>query len=513
MQWQVLASVYAAAGVFSFAVWKRSKGISFDRACAAILPPAVLTCFLLFWHEIAVSIYNIPNWNRLQKTFVLASGLPLYYSRESGPVLNTIYGPVAAIAYLPAAWLRSPETAVRTASFLSAVFFFMPVFWLLGARSSKSRRYPFLLCVCFGFFTLILFSLKNAAFNVHADAPALGLLCAAAGFLYFRREKEDVVLLSFSALAAVFAAWTKIVALPALVALPVYVAAADGRKAAVRYAALLGLAAIVSSSAFFSFFGFNNLVFNVLEIPSRHPWKDAGCISAFLSFCDKLSREWLILLLPALLVFSPFKKYFSFRSTLVSRRWMLFLFLALAMLPAAYAGFMKIGGSRNALSYTDYFLTIAIFLAWKESLSGTGNHSRGAGRLKKAVVVLAACLTVGQAIYLFSDSLKPAKPDFVGVAYDYAQRHPGEAYFPTLTPLHWFAERKIYHDVNALMDRQIAGFPITEGQKKAHFPANMKIIAFPDGNDYLGWIRPGAGWGTASSDPELPGFIVYKKVS
>ncbi len=486
---------------------------SVERAVSRLVPPAALIFFLAAADQIRQAVYYIPNWTRLEKTFVMASGLPLYYGKDSGPALNSMYGPVSAAAYLPAAVLASsPAAAVVASSFLSAMFFFLPAFILFfgSAGTKDSRAYSALMCACFGFYSLMLYSLKDAAFHAHADAPAIGLSAAAAAFIYFRSSKNDGIFLFLSAAAAVLAVWTKIVALPVPAALLLYVLITEGRRPFFRYLAFIIGAGILLSAFFIAAFGFENLRFNLIEIPGRHPLKEQGYVQALSGFLNKLGREYLVLLpAAAFALFSEFQREdrIPWRRLLFDRRWTLFLFLAVSLLPVSFIGFAKIGGSRNAISYTNYFLLLAVLMAWAGALA------RPSGKSRAAAVVFMTILTAGQAAYVFFNYFHPpSRTDHAAAAYAYAKAHPGESYFPTLVLVHHFAERRFYHDPCALMDRQIAGLPLSPEHLAAHMPEAADLIAFPEGNDFMGWLRRYDFTGPAS-DERLPGFWVYRKGS
>ena len=477
-----------------------------ERGIAFLAPPAVIVFLLAAANQIQQSVYNVPNWGRLQKTFVLAAGLPLYYGKFSGPALTTGYGPVSALFYLPVTFLRDPDTVMPAAALMAAFFFFVPaVFFFLSAGrpagDSKFRwMFAVLLFTLFGFFSLILYSLKNAAFNVHVDAPALGLTALATVFLSTPREKSTAAL-ALSALAAALAVWTKLVTLPILAALPLYVGLAFGKKTLGRYLICLATAFAAVSATLVAAFGWSDLFFNTVTIFSHHPFKENG---GWLLFLDKFLREEamiLPMLVPAMILAK--KDGASFWK----RAWVLPALAGIFLLPASYLGFAKLGGSRNNLSYTHYFLLLAAFISWGELA-----EDRDWGSVvKKAAVVLVAALTVGQAAYAFSDRfLLAPRQDHARDAYNYIRLHPGEAYFPTLPLVHWLAERKFYHEAVALADREIAGYSADAGHLAAYMPRGMKIIAFPEGNDYMGWLHA-PGFGRRGEDPGLPGFWVYRK--
>lgn len=479
---------------------------SWDRAASALVPLAAAVFLFAASNQIAQSVYNDPNWGRLQKTFVLADRLPLYYGQFSGPALTTAYGPVSVIGYLPATLFQEPGTVMRLASALAALYFFLPAAFFFKPGSGLSRGPAAISLIAFGYFSFILYSLKNAAFNVHVDAPTIGLLALAAAFLYFYRDGEKTSVLVLSAVSVSLAVWSKLVALPALAALPLYAGLAYGRKTFFRYLVILGASLAAVSAAVFAAFGTENLFFNLFTVLSRHPLKDGGAAGAFLKFADKMLREYVMLgpmLVPA---FVLARKYGDFRR-LAAARWALPLLLAVFLLPTAFLGFAKVGGSRNNLAYVNYFVLLAALSAWAELW-----RDPGLGPLaKKTAVALVAALAAGQAAYAFSDFfLVPPRPDRAKAAYEYVRSHPGEAYFPTLTLVHRLAEGKFYHEAVALCDREIAGLGAGPEHLAAYMPAAMKIIAFPEGSDYMGWLHA-PGFGPRSEDPDLPGFWVYRK--
>jgi hypothetical protein len=63
-------------------------------------------------------------------------------------------------------------------------------------------------------------------------------------------------------------------------------------------------------------------------------------------------------------------------------------------------------------------------------------------------------------------------------AYEYAKRHPGEAYFPWNPISSLLAEGKLYHTTFGLWDRDLAGLKISDEHVRAYIPRNIKIMAF-----------------------------------
>src|SRR5437867_2712854 len=83
-----------------------------DRVAAVLLlPPALLTFWLLYSKVVAGAPAIDWNGARLAPTFALAHGYALYYPATSGPILNMVYGPLTPVAFLPAVLFGSPTAA------------------------------------------------------------------------------------------------------------------------------------------------------------------------------------------------------------------------------------------------------------------------------------------------------------------------------------------------------------------------------------------------------------------
>lgn len=467
---------------------------------------------LLLSHKVYTSVFANENWIRLQRTFVLAWGEPMYPAKDTGPVFTAIYGPVSALAYLAAVLGRSPEAVMRIASASGIACFFLPVLWVFTAGrfgAERGRLYGLIAFFACAFMPFLFPSLRTAAFLIHADAPTLGLMTLACGSLYFGRSYL---------LAAVFAAiavWSKQVALPFGLILGLYVWARDGGGALARYLVYLAAATAAVTALVFAFFPAKDVLFNVFTVPAHQPWKENGGWPAVAHGLPVLLRESLIMLILTgaavrVLKLGP-QGTRKLRPWLNANRWFIWVWAGVAMAPAAAAGFLKIGGSRNALSYTTFFLTVGAFLAFIEPLRRPADfEAASVSKAKRLAVAAATVLLLVQAPALYMKYLiTPLPPNAARTAYDFIRRHPGEAYFPRLGLIHMLAEGKIYHDSSALMDRAWAGMRLSEKHVRAHIPDKIRLVAFIRGtSDDRGWIDiPEIDCRT--TDPELPGFRVY----
>lgn len=498
-----------AAFVCSAWIFRRTAQLDrIDRWAFAMLPPAFLCLGALVTHKILTSIYYNLNWIRLQKSFVVAHGFPLYYGPDAGPAVNTIYPPVSILSYLPAAFFPSPMASMRIAECISISFFFLPVLWMhLGAKTPRPRPplFALLAFLCFALLPFMVSSLRSAAFYVHVDAPTLGLAAMACAVLICARNKESFLTLGLSAVFAVLAVWSKQVAVPILAALPLYLFLAYGPRAAGRYLACLLGAGIAISGVFIAAYGYEELFFNIVTIPSRHGFRGKEGLPPLAYASYKLLKESGLLLAMGLFSFQPFFRRGAlkqkWREWAREHPWSLMLLVSLFMVPTSLLGRAKIGGSSNTLCYTMYFLAIAVTLALAENFA------------RRALVAMVGIFLAVQVPCVYYKYLFPDHKhfNFAQLAYDHIKKYPGKTYFPRLTIMHLLAEKKLYHDSMGLMDREMAGYPMSKEQLAAHLPSDFQQIAFLKGKEGdIEWLHL-PEFSQIAADPELPGFFVYRR--
>jgi hypothetical protein len=497
----------AGAGLFRrTARWELA-----DRSALAILPAAA-ACFAgLLFHKIHASVFFNLNWVRLQKTFIAASGSPLYYGPGDGPALLTLYPPVSILAYLPATWFPSPFSAVRAAETLNILFFFLPVLGMHIARRPRAPRsliYAILAFFSFAFLPFLTASLRSAAFHIHADAPTLGLAAAACAILVCARNRKSLLATFFSALFAVLAVWSKQVAAPILLALPTYVLWTVGVKPFIRYLACLALSGAAVSALFIGRYGFNELYFQIITIPASHGvFGKEGLPPLLYAFLKLLTESALIGLVALAAAWARASQKEPARPAgrLRDEPWALLLLVALFMIPTSLLGRVKIGGSANTLSYTTYFLAAAATLAF------LGAAREASAKKYLAAVTTALLLVLAPSLYHKFAYPDHGNTDFARAAYEHLKKYPGKTYFPRLLLLHWIVEKKNYHDDFALKDREWAGFPVTGKQLEAYLPSGMEQIAYlksHEGGAAQPYFRE---FSLIGEDPDLPGFYVLRR--
>lgn len=523
-------------GSLAFARWlflRLANWEPLDRLMAASAPLVILILSALFLREFVSSPFRDQNSPLLTPTFALVQGYQIYYGLDSGPALGTPYGPVNSLSYLPATIASSPTMAIIIAEFLAITFYFLPILWLhIGEYWHKSYKlkiacYIFLL---FCLFTINSSALKGPAFMIHADAPAMGLSAAACAVLYYRKRKDSIASLLLSSVLAVLAVWTKQVTVPLLVALPTYILLADGFRGAVRYILCLVVSSSLISTLLLSFFNTKALLFNMFTVPSQTPWIGfgSGAVKAWSlkgivslvfvaqNLLDRTLELWVIIAIYIgyqLLLSSEHKT--SIREWLNHNRWFMLVIVSFYMMPISLLQLVKIGGNDNAYGYTVYFLlaaaNLALIKAATESTSVYDQFTQTIAKLFVFVMVIGIALIQIPSISPIFVRLPNWGDNPQEVAYNYAKKHPGEAYFPW-NPLSTFmAEGKLYHWSYKIYELEEANFKVSDERFREYIPANAKFVAFSSRLVLENTLQYLPDFSKQVTLDELPGWIVYAR--
>jgi len=466
----LVALVVGAAAAGLWVLRKKRDWPPLDRFLASLLAVG----FLVLAVTCVSGVLRAPffGWNgaRLAPTFALVKGYRLYYPDGVGPVLNTIYGPVTALVYLPATLAQSPTAALMVASMISLVLVFAPAVWLLALRRRWSVGLAAL--VCFGLLVMRSYPVKYAAFCVHADAPALGLAALACAAVYRRKDNSDWKWLGAAAALAVLSVWAK----QTMLLLPIALAFCVGRLFGVdglkRYLLALCGAGAMTTAVFVLAFGWEPLWFNLVTVPSRHPWQGErlGCLLQAVQELAVSSAFALALIVIGFVVRRRWGGSIG--------RWPVFAVAGAFNIPAALLNLVKAGGDLNALSLTVYFWLLAAMLCLAETAEAQdGRLAEGA---KMGLALLLAGLLVSAPLRWQSlpNVWRSLDNNPQAMAWRILARHPGQVYFPDNPLAHLMAEGRLYHLSYGLIDRELGGFPVGEKQFRAHLPPEMKVILF-----------------------------------
>ncbi|MEQ9358549.1 hypothetical protein [Coleofasciculus chthonoplastes] len=474
-----------------------------------------------------------PEWNadRLTMAFFGKYKFNLYNPEDSvRPLISDMYGPLLALAYLPATIANSPTWALVLGKLMSLVFFFIPVIWLYVSEIWQKQKLSLsiLALIAFFFFTTDIRALSYDAFRICADCPALGFSALACIIIYKEQNKSEIPLykLLISAIFAVFAVWTKQIAVPILISLPLYIILAYDTKTFQRYLACLVTSGVVISGILIIAFNPQGLLFNMITIPSHQPWEGGdNKLSVILSGAEELAGYCLlqgVIVGIGILLTVP-NDLQKIKDWIKENPWILFFIVSLFFIPTSLLGRVKVGGDANGM-YTVYFLTLTanLVLLQKATTLSTESGREILQRISQTGLLTIVIMLTIYNLNLPIQNIYKTLPNFFNnvhqVVYDYSRNHPGQVYFPWHPLSVLMAENKLYHIDSGPFDRYLAGCPISQEDFLAYIPENFTMIAIPAwaeergeyGKFYLHYLPD---FTQKIEVPDLSGFVVYTKAS
>ncbi len=472
-----------------------------DRIGGLVVVPGLLA----FWSSVVGAVAGAPtlDWNgaRLAPTVAIVHGYALYYPEASGPMLSTVYGPLAPFAFLPAALCTTPTPALLTAAAINVAFVVLPLLWFIR-RARSAHRTSGLLAVVVWLGACAALAQTRAGdmwlTMIHPDAPALGLGLLACGALWTGDREPTPRRLHAVAVLATLACGMKQVILPLPAALGLLVWATRGRRACVEYVRALVASAAVVAGSVLVLGGPAAAIFNAMTIATHQPWIRPGIAGL---------EEGGLLLLRAMAESLAILALAAIADRGIARPWTAPVVVAIALVPTGVLGAVKMGGDQNSF-YSLYFAAAAAasMLAWNG-----GAASSPAWRRAFRVACYLYC-TVNVALAGRAgryDAWRGGGSPFANAnqqAYDYLRRHPGEAYFPWHPLAGLLAEGRLYHFDFAAFDRWLAGFPPTREHVLAYVPAGMRGIASTRRPWLLTYFPE---YTRESTLPDLPGWRVF----
>ncbi len=486
----------------------------------------------------AILLAPMADWSagRLSPTYALLRGFSLYYPADSGPVYNTIYPPMSYLAHLPAALFHNPTWALMAGALIGQVLVLGPILALCSAPhgdEGSTRGRLFSTFVFFGFWKYLAAGVLSTLFcHIHADAPSIGFGAMACVVLYARRmaPTPSARTLLSSAIFASMAVWSKQAMAPLFVVLPAWMLLTAGPRAALRFSAWLGVSLAALSAIFVGAFGWQAMKFNIIDLPKSHPWMYAPDYKhGFATFLIELAG-FAVPVVAGLVAVAylarrrpegteadalPAGRWGATRADFRGNYWVLFAVLSAAFIPLGMLGRIKMGGHVNSYAHSLYFLGVApclVLLDWYAR-----NRERGRDRLNRTLKVLvlawplAPLLMVNTELLQYMAMYRPASENSQEVAYQYALKHPGEAYFPWNTLSTLMAEGQAYHFEAGIFDRDLGGFALSDTHFRRHLPAKLKVVAYPPDRVIEWSMKYLPEFKRRVAIPELPGWICYER--
>jgi hypothetical protein len=440
-----------------------------ERLAWALLPLATVATALVAWAAFRL----VPHWTwsaaRLAASARLAYGIPLYPAPDDAMVTGWVYGPVSALAYLPAVWAGEPLAALRAATWLNSFYFLLPPALLtLGLWRAPATRLPAAFAMLFATAALLApYGLWYGAAALNADTVAFCL--GALSCLALAREKLRPV----AALLCVLATWTKQIEAPLALAQIGFLAWRCSPRAAGHYALWLAAAAVATTAVFVGWFGFAGLWHGLVTIPSRHPIEHARIGDLLLAFVRATGWVWVLALFlrpwrPAATPSLPA----AHRETAL-----LFLLASIATLPGGIAAAAKAGGGENSLHPIAYAVYAGI--TFGVGLLSADSPRVAARTLGALLAGLAVLLGLNLTRLVTHDHLALANPGTQHrEAYTFARARPGQTYYPCNPLIALMAERRDYPFDYGLYDWRLAGAAPDPARLRPLLPDTLTFIIY-----------------------------------
>ena len=474
---------------------------------------------------------------RLSRAYALARGMDVYCSLDSGFISGIIYGPVGFLLYAPATLWSTPTPALFTAGLISSAATLGPAALVIrhcaSAAGKASWTVPLFTLTALHYYAV---AATVGVWMIHTDAAALGLSCLALyAVLSHPREKSFSGYLAVAAAAASLAVWSKQTVAPILVIPALYLLLHRARRGAALFLALGAAFSSILALVFSARYGAEDLWMAMVTIPSNHArypgalLHDGGRVTDIIEMICLPLVAW-----ACLMAFGgryeqgdvPSGPSLYERASKLGRMFReaagrpLFVGTALLMLPTAFLGRIKAGGTANNYGLVDYFLAlglVTLFLTLSAKPALNGKRPRRA--LETVIAVMLVCLAARTGIDIAGRLYGVAAqwPPPSATAYQAALADPGSTYFPWRPLATSMAEGRYYHSPWGVMEREAAGLPVSEAQFRAHLPSNMKRVAVRESNVWKSSIsgrnhsplRRLSEFGCKIHDPALPGWNIF----
>jgi hypothetical protein len=430
-------------------------------------------------------------WNnaRLTPAIALHYGFRLYYPLHEGPVLSTVVGPMAFLAYWPIGFIRgSPTTLILAASALNLLVC-AALLAALVRRLTQDRAMRVLVALVGAQLALSYPSLRYSLFCIHADAPALLLGGLGAGLVIFDRTGLAWNRCLAAALCLTLAVWAKQSLAPIFLALVAVAALHHGARGTARFVVASAVVGAAISGFFVTWIGYASLRDNMFVVPAGHPWRQMSLTTG--EVFDRLTAVGAVAhakVLAAASLHIVRESWFIFAALFAAlaehllrsrpgrrwprRAWAALLVVAVMLLPTAAIGRAKLGGEINHESFVVFFL-LAAFVCWLASIA----QEQGRPLLGRIAAVLAVLVAINAPRVLEYPGWKNAWDNQNEAAYRYDERHPGKIFFPWNPLTSLLAEGKLYHFDYGVFDRNLGGARISSEQLAQYLPAPHPVIA------------------------------------
>ena len=293
------------------------------------------------------------------------------------------------------------------------------------------------------------------------------------------------------------------------------------------------LALVLSTLLFRFLFGVGSFAFSVVELPGRHPWLYEGprfvngLLMASAEFACGIAAIASSLILAVIVrrAFTPAdagdpgSETVGFRPLLARNPWLLFVLMAMATVPASLANRLTFGGYLNSYALPSYLLmmgVVGLLREWHEANRRLGLGPFNASLTLGLLLLVLSPLTCSEESFRVFSTLHRPTANVQEVAYRFSRQHPGRAYFPWNPLSNLLGERKLYDFDYALLDRELAGWPVGGRHVLRNLPETLHFVCYPPymkafGPQFEQAMKHLPEFGRRVEIRELPGWTCYER--
>jgi hypothetical protein len=403
--------------------------------------------------------------------------------------------------------------AIRIATFLSIIFFFVPMLLVADTRGGQSSWKTWLTTLgLIGSLVYLSPALSSSSVAVHSDAPALGAACMACWITGLKERLGSARSALLAGCATAVSVMAKQNLIPLIVALGIWWLLISWRSLLLFAAALTAsLGAIWVAVSFFST-SLHAAWLDWFQIPTHQPYSKA----LLFPVVDELARQLLLYILP--LAPMVMRQLQSARVGKSKEAWLnttiLLLFVGCWLIPTSILGRIKTGGNINALSPAIYFFALACSVELSAFLRQPSfrRHQGQIAIFSSIALVLMLGGFIGirlpELVYSLAKDSRGVLP--MESVYRFSLSHPGQIYFPQFPLTVLMAEGNLYTFSWGLTDRRLAGYPVSASDFVKYTPpfaTSLALVSWVPEWDQDVLSRCIAGRGS-TTDSALPGFTL-----
>lgn len=516
----LIGALLILSSLFGVMLYRRNSGHWIDKLAIGVIPTLVVIALVHLVGQAFNAPFDTMNGIRLTTAFSIFSDYALYTYPKEGPVVCNMYPPMAHMVFLPATAAPTPTIAIVIASTISLCLVVGSASLILWMFKKKARGTTVAIAVLAAIFLITNSpSIWYSAHRVRPDGAALAFGAMAAAVLLRPREKIAFRTMLICGTFAALAVWTKQVFVFLYPPLVISAIIVFGRRAALQLVFACLISGLIVSAIFFVAFGpIDRMIYNFVTVPSKHPYWDHSIrewTMHVIDFLEDLAIPMIVAGAVVIVSTVGAKEQLGIRRWIQDHRWILFLAMAIGMVPANILNQIKVGGLPNANAFVIFFVMLtglAGLLNLMNSESHVFPHQMPTGIFLTIAATLGA-VSFPQAILHARDATTAFENDNQAV-FEYLQGGDETTWFPWQPLGVYMATGKVFHTEEGLCSLHVKSQEpsLAYNEYAKYLPEQFQFIAVPErwNGGLQGKVDYFGPRGQTIKPEHLPGWLLYE---